>query len=65
MNDMVEALAPKNWETDAEAKMKVFHKWYDDVFYKTIHHHHKLEEDLYFPWIETKVKVPKKLAADH
>ena len=30
-----------------------------------VHHHHKAEEDIYFPWISTKAELPEKLTKDH
>jgi len=62
---------------DAVAAMKVdtpdsegwrlanFATWYVDVFYNAIHAHHDAEEEIYFPWINTRAKLPEKLATDH
>jgi len=39
--------------------------WYQDYFYSVVHHHHDVEEQLYLPWIQARVSVPTKIAADH
>lgn len=30
-----------------------------------VHNHHDHEEKIFFPWMETKVKLPPKMSADH
>ncbi len=40
-------------------------KWYRNYFYPFVHHHHHTEETIYFPWLETKSKLPEKLSSDH
>jgi hypothetical protein len=30
-----------------------------------VHNHHDHEEKIFFPWVETKVKLPPKMSADH
>jgi len=39
--------------------------WYQDYFYTVVHHHHDAEEKIYLPWIQARVSVPAKIAADH
>lgn len=39
--------------------------WYQDYFYTVVHHHHDAEEKIYLPWIQERVSVPAKIAADH
>jgi len=42
-----------------------FAQWYIEVFSIVIHSHHENEEEIYFPWIAAKAKVPEKLTIDH
>ena len=46
-------------------KINTFYKWYNEYFYQMVHHHHTVEEELYYPYIENKVKIPTKLGSDH
>ena len=36
-----------------------------EVFSTVIHHHHKNEEDIAFPYVATRAELPAKMAADH
>ncbi len=40
-------------------------KWYQNYFYPFVYHHHHTEESIYFPWLETKAKLPEKLTSNH
>eukprot|EP01041_Mallomonas_annulata_P009438 gene9438-19603_t len=53
-------------------QIEAFFVWYigdkkNMGYYNFIHHHHSIEEELYFPWIKTKVGAdfPSKLQEDH
>ncbi len=46
-------------------KMEYFHKWYENYFYNFVHHHHQIEEQIYFPFLKTKANVPEKVVNDH
>jgi len=39
--------------------------WYQEYFYDVVHHHHDTEEEIYLPWIQTRVQVPVKITNDH
>lgn len=46
-------------------KFKKIKEWYEKNFYPFISHHHKIEEEIYFPFLATKCEIPKKLQNDH
>lgn len=58
------------WEQNAGKKgdwqMEKFHQWYAEDFYPFIHHHHRVEEDIYFPWVASKAgPAPETITNDH
>lgn len=60
LSDAVESMDPlPGW------KWENLSTWYQDYFYSVVHHHHDAEEKIYFPWIQERVAVPAKIAADH
>jgi len=66
MSDMQSALQRKFVsEINHHWKILNFFKWYNRYFYDFIHHHHDLEEKVFFPWMSKKFTVPPKLSADH
>ena len=46
-------------------KVNFFARWYIEFFSPLIHDHHENEEEIYFPWVATRGKMPDKLAKDH
>lgn len=40
-------------------------KEYFSIFEHNVHHHHDSEEKILFPFMETRVKLPPKMSADH
>jgi len=46
-------------------KVCIFYKWYKEIFHFYVHHHHDAEEKIYFPWMNTKAKIPESTAAEH
>eukprot|EP00243_Klebsormidium_subtile_P006291 TRINITY_DN263_c0_g4_i2.p2 TRINITY_DN263_c0_g4~~TRINITY_DN263_c0_g4_i2.p2 ORF type:complete len:274 (+),score=89.71 TRINITY_DN263_c0_g4_i2:420-1241(+) len=47
-------------------KVKAFFKWYNDWFYPNVHHHHDIEETIFFPAVKARCDViPERMAADH
>jgi len=34
-------------------------------FEKWVHEHHETEENIFFPWIATRIELPERLASDH
>ncbi|CAE8625078.1 unnamed protein product [Polarella glacialis] len=54
---VMDAKAAWKWENLAT--------WYQDYFYDVVHHHHEGEEQIYFPWLQTRGTIPAKIAADH
>ena len=55
----VEALEEYSSQADAW-KALYFAEWYVESFYPLVHLHHDNEEDLYFPWLQTKAEIPQK-----
>jgi len=55
----LEPRASKMWKVDN------FFTWYLQYHLPSIHHHHDAEEQIYLPWMATRVAIPEKLAADH
>lgn len=48
----------QRWEKQAFTKLWIlFEKW--------VHEHHDNEENIFFPWIATRVELPERLASDH
>ncbi|CAD7927240.1 unnamed protein product [Amoebophrya sp. A25] len=56
-------------------KATLFKNWYHDYYLDFVHHHHRNEEDIYFPWLngvlqakkdtDGEGQLPKKLGAAH
>ncbi|GAQ83624.1 hypothetical protein KFL_001550140 [Klebsormidium nitens] len=47
-------------------KVAAFFKWYNDWFYFNVHHHHDIEETIFFPAVKARCDViPERMAADH
>jgi hypothetical protein len=47
-------------------KREFISKWYDEVYYAFVHHHHDNEELIYVPWIKSKaVLMPDVTTVDH
>lgn len=46
-------------------KVKNFFNWYTTLFAPTVHHHHDAEEDIFFPWISSRVEIKPKVSSDH
>jgi len=49
---------------DAGWKVDIFFTWFD-YFSTLIHHHHDIEEKIFFPWIGTRATVPAKHTKGH
>ena len=69
MNTLMEITNKKYYTTTdckvLEKKMKLLFKWYNDIFYKFVIHHHNVEEKIYYPWILSKTEaLPEKLSKD-
>ena len=62
---METVLYTENFGDYSDWKMQYFHKWYKNYFYNFVHHHHKIEEDIYFPFLKTKANIPEKVVTDH
>ncbi len=48
----------RKWQVDAFALLT-------KDFYHNVHLHHEHEEVIFFPWMETRVKLPPKMSSDH
>ena len=47
-------------------KIDLLFKWYNEHFLYFVHHHHAIEEHVYFPWVASVTeKIPEKLSHDH
>ncbi|GAQ79824.1 hypothetical protein KFL_000390130 [Klebsormidium nitens] len=47
-------------------KVAAFFKWYNRWFYPNVHHHHDVEETIFFPLIKARCDViPERMSADH
>jgi len=42
-----------------------FCEWYVDNFVPGVYDHHDNEEEIYFPWVATRAKLPEKLSKGH
>ena len=62
---METVLSPQKFGDYQDWKLNNFHQWYDNYFYKFVHHHHQIEEQLYFPFLAKKASIPEKMVADH
>ena len=62
---MEKVLSHENFIEGEDWKMRNFHEWYNKYFYYFVYHHHKIEEDIYFPFLKTKVNIPDKVENDH
>ena len=62
---MESVLSPEIFGEYQDWKLENFHQWYKSYFYKFVHHHHKIEEELYFPFLAKKAPIPEKMVADH
>ena len=62
---MERVLSPQIFGDYQDWKLDNFHQWYDHYFYKFVHHHHQIEEQLYFPFLAKKASIPEKMVADH
>ncbi|KAL3927800.1 MAG: hypothetical protein SGBAC_012925, partial [Bacillariaceae sp.] len=52
--------------TMQEWQVVYFCEWYLDVFAPFCHEHHEVEEEVYFPWLQTRANIPKKeLSKEH
>lgn len=65
LNDLVDMIHSKHFEADVKNNMVIFKKWYKDIFYDFFYQHHKDEDDIYFPWLSQKVKIPKIFHSEH
>ena len=52
-------------EETLKFKLVNFAIWYREYHYVNVHHHHDAEENLYFPWMSRRCKLPPRLAGDH
>jgi hypothetical protein len=62
---MESVLSTENFGENLNWKIEYFHKWYDNYFYNFVHHHHQIEEEIYFPFLKTKAIIPDKVVNDH
>jgi len=56
-----------DWDTTTftKSKFNTFFKWYNTYIYKLVHHHHDTEEKVFFPWLESRMDIPKRYTEDH
>lgn len=54
LRDLVQTKSAKSWQA------LYFCQWFTEVFVAFVHEHHDIEENLYFPWLQTKVVIPAK-----
>lgn len=65
LNRMEHVLKEDNFGEYAIWKITYFQRWYKKYFCTFVEHHHTAEENIYFPFIKTKVEIPEKVETDH
>jgi len=60
LSELSKSNAMQSWQ------VVYFCEWYLDVFAPFCHEHHDVEEEIYFPWLQTRAKIPEKeLSKEH
>src|SRR6185312_12827862 len=64
---MEQHVQPQYLQATRYWKIDRFFKWYNKYFYSPVHHHHDIEEQIFFPWILTQgnIVLPDRMSADH
>ena len=62
---MCKAMTLENIPHSQRWKLPLFFSWYKQYFNNHVHHHHDVEEELFFPWVASRVTLPDKYSDDH
>jgi len=62
---MIDGTNETNFDLDKNPwKAQVFVDWFK-FYYSFVHFHHDIEETIYFPWVDERVKIPEILRSEH
>jgi len=66
LNAAMHLLQPATFSSEKYPwKVTNFFKWWDGYFFKFLDGHHHNEEKIFFPWVNTRAKLPEQLVHEH